>query len=265
MTQVDALGSGARFSGVGFDNVADFGGAHFDGDAHFEDSVFFGPATFRSTNFHAVYFSSKKSGGTHQFINNVDLLECSYDRIQVDWRSLLQYPNGKSRIQPYDRQPYIELENALRRSGSDEDADAVYEERRHVENRSLTGIRKLRDRLYWFVANYGIDLTHEFYLTLLFLGIGSWFFSRPGAVIKSWDDSETKIPWHEALHLAIHQFLPFGLPVKFSWSPSRRIIFKYAWPFQRASAYANFLQIIGWILIPLAAAALTGILRHGAQ
>jgi uncharacterized protein YjbI with pentapeptide repeats len=258
------FGSEVRFIGVRFDEKVDFAGAHFENDAHFEDSVFLGPSSFRSVIFRAVYFSPLEAAGKQQFMNDVDLLGCTYDRIQIDWRSLLRYPNGQSRIHPYDRQPYIELEAALRRSGSGEDADAVYAERHRVERQTLTGLPKVEDCLYWLTTNYGIDLWREFFLTLFFLGIGVVTFSRPGAV-QTATGEQTKISWYEAWSLAFHQFLPFGLPVKPAWTPSQRILCKYTWPFRKASAYANFLQIVGWILIPLAAASLAGFLRHGGQ
>jgi hypothetical protein len=254
------FGSEARFSKVRFDEEVDFVGTHFEGDAHFEDSMFAGPSSFRSAVFRAVYFSAAEAGGTRQFMGDVDLLGCTYDRIQVDWHSLLQYPNGQSRIQPYDRQPYIQLEAALRRSGSDEDADAVYAERRRVENQKLKGLARARDDLYWLLANYGIDLWRESIITALFLGIGMFVFARPGAVLTD-SGMETEISWWQALFLAIRQFLPFGLPTNSLWTPSQRIVFKFV----RPSAYANFLQIVGWILIPLAVASLAGFLRHGAQ
>jgi len=255
------FGSGVRFNGVKFDEGADFAGAQFEGDAHFEHSEFLGPSSFRSATFRAVYLSPADTGGTQQFESDVDLLGCTYERIQVDWRSLLRYPNGRSRVHPYDRQPYIELEAALRRAGSAEDADEVYSERRRVENRNLTGSRKVLDRIYFLLANYGIDGWHEFFITLLFLGLGTWVFSRPSAVVQNWDLGEAQISPSQALRLAFHQFLPFGLPVKPSWTPSRHIVFR----FLRASTYANFLQVLGWILIPLAAAWIAGFLRHGIQ
>ncbi len=83
-------------------------------------------------------------GGNSQFGGYVDLLGCTYDRIQVNWHMLLRYPDGKSRVDPYDRQPYVELEEVFRKSGSVEDADAVYAERRRVENMRLRGWRILR-------------------------------------------------------------------------------------------------------------------------
>jgi uncharacterized protein YjbI with pentapeptide repeats len=259
------FGSETRFSKVRFDGNVDFVGAHFEGDAHFEESVFVGPSSFRSAVFHAVYFSITESEGKPQFRSDIDLLGCIYDRIQIDWRSLMRYPNGQSRIQPYDRQPYIQLEAALRRLGADAEADAVYADRRRVENQKMAGLSKIMDSSYWLFANYGIDLCHEFVFTSLFVLIGILLFIQPGATLLEETGEETNISWYQALPLAIHQFLPFGLPVKPLWIPSRRTVFKFVWPFRTASAYANFLQIVGWILIPLAAAWLAGFLRHGAQ
>jgi len=69
-----------------------------------------------------------------QFGDDVDLLGCTYDRIEINWPSLLRYPNGQSRIHPYNRQPYVELEEVLRKAGFEEGADEVYAERRRVEN-----------------------------------------------------------------------------------------------------------------------------------
>ena len=250
------FGSEARFRNVRFDEKADFVGTHFDGDAHFEDSVFLGSSSFRSAIFRVVYFSEGETAIQQQFMSDVDLLGCTYDRIQVDWHSLLQYPNGRSRIQPYDRQPYIELDAALRKSGSDEDADAVYVERRRVENLRLKGSSKVRDYFYWLTANYGIDLWREFIITLIVLGIGTLLFAQPGAI-----EEEAKLSWYHALSVAFRQFLPFSLPAKPLWTPSRRLLFNLVSP----AVYANILQLLGWLLIPVAVAWFVGFLRHGAQ
>jgi len=255
--------SRVEFRGTTFDN-AEFIATHFDSDAHFENAVFLGPSSFRGAIFHAVYFSTTESEGKLQFRNDIDLLGCTYDRIQINWRSLLQYPNGQSRIHPYDRQPYIELEEVLRKAGFEADADEVYAERRRVENGK--GRRKLGDRLYWLIANYGIDLWHEIIVSLGFLLIGMWVFSRPRAVVTGESESETTISWRHALFLAVRQFLPFSLPVRPRWNPSRHVLCRWQrCPLLTAATYANLLQIVGWVLIPLAAAWLAGVLRHTAQ
>lgn len=255
------FGSGVRFTKVRFDGPTDFGGTRFGGDAHFEGSEFIGPTSFRSAAFRVLYLSGPETGKQQQFKSDIDLLGCTYDRIQVDWRSLLRYPTGQSRVQPYDRQPYIELEAVLRKSGSDEDADAVYAERRRAESQKSKGSSKIKNYLYWLTANYGIDLSHEFIIASLFLGIGAFLFAQAGAVLLGESGSEDKISWYQALAVAVRQFLPFGLPVKSIWTPSRRIIFMFVSP----AVYANFLQLLGWLLIPLAVAWFAGFLRHGAQ
>jgi uncharacterized protein YjbI with pentapeptide repeats len=260
-TQFD---SSAVFNGVSFDGRSGFVGARFDGDADFETSVFRGPVSFRSAIFHAVYFSKTATGEMPQFGDDVDLLGCTYDRIEINWPSLLRYPNGQSRIHPYNRQPYVELEEVLRKAGFEEGADEVYAERRRVENGK--GFRKLWDRLYWLTANYGIDLWHEFIGSLGFLLMGMWVLSRPSAVVNGESGSETTISWWSALCLAVRQFLPFSLPVKPRWTPSRHVLCRWQrWPLLTAATYANLLQIVGWILIPLAAAWFAGVLRHAAQ
>ncbi|HZW95295.1 MAG TPA: pentapeptide repeat-containing protein [Candidatus Eremiobacteraceae bacterium] len=261
------LSSEVRFVGVGFDGKADFSGAHFEGDVHFEDSVFHGPVSFRSTAFSAVYFSRTAREQPPQFAKDVDLIGCTYDRIQVDWQSFLRYPNGQSRVEPFDHQPYIYLAEVLRRAGSEKDADAVYEERLRVQSTKLSGWRKFKDNVYWLFANYGIDLWHESVAALLVLLLGALIFSRPAAVLSGEDSkTEVKISWRNAFFLAVHQFLPLSLPVKPEWSPSRRVLLKWRqYPLLTAATYANFLQIIGWIIIPLTVAALSGVLRRAAQ
>jgi len=75
---------------------------------------------------------------------------------------------------------------------------------------------------------------------------------------------KTEIPWYKAFSLAVHQFLPFSLPVEPQWKPSRLVLWRH-WGLMTAAFYANILHIVGWILIPLAAATLAGVLRHVAQ
>ncbi|MGB2628750.1 MAG: pentapeptide repeat-containing protein, partial [Candidatus Acidiferrum sp.] len=161
-----------RFSRVQFEGSVDFNGAHFDNDAHFEDSEFLGPTSFRSVTFKAVYLSAVEAGDKQPFQNDLDLLGCTYERIQVDWRGLFRYPNGNSRINPYDRQPYVELEEALRKSGSQDEANEVYLERRRVEHLKLTGMARVQDWAYRLLANYGINLWNEFWICSRALGLG---------------------------------------------------------------------------------------------
>ncbi len=94
-----------------------------------------------------------------QFQKAVDLRGCTYDRIQVDWRSLLRRRDGNERINPYDRQPYARLEKIFRAVGQDRAADKVYLERRRVERQRMfiqAPLSWLGDLLYKWIANYGV-------------------------------------------------------------------------------------------------------------
>jgi hypothetical protein len=289
----------ARFSGVKFEDAADFTGAHFaglaffskgpdpeganelsgssfhevsfdharfDGDADFTESTFANKVSFRETSFRTVYFSpTGMISGSQQFLGDIDLRGCTYDRIQAHLQSLLRYPDSeRSRVRPFDRQPYVELEEVLRKAGSDEQAKAVYLERRRVERDSMNWSAKIWDYFYWLAANYGTDLWGEFILTIFLIMLGSLIYLRSGAVVSEHREVGThnKITWWNAIALATHHFLPFGLPEKSQWTPSRCNL----WPPVplKAATYANILRISGWILVPLGAATLTGVLRRGA-
>lgn len=129
---------GAVFHDVNFDY------ARFEGDARLEDVEFLGSVSLRETSFRALKLSPTGSvvTGQQQFRDRVELGGCTYDRIEVDWRALLKRLPSASHPDRYDRQPYVQLENVLRASGSDEEADAVYLERRRVERRRKKGSPK---------------------------------------------------------------------------------------------------------------------------
>jgi hypothetical protein len=198
---------------------------------------------------------------TLQFGGDVDLRGCTYDRIRVDWKSLLQYPNGLSRVKPYDRQPYVQLESDFRKSGLEFRANEVYLERRTVEDSLLRGTAKFWDNIYWYLGDWGNDLWHEFWIALVFIFLGSLVFLSPEAVQKRENESPgKKISVGEAISLSIQLFLPIKLPAEPDWSPSRhRIPFLL---YLKSSSFGNFLSILGWVLIPLGVAFLAGVLRR---
>lgn len=247
----------AFFTKTSFQKVS-FEDATFRRDAYFTDTTFTKQVSFRETAFRTVFFSSDGMvSGSPQFLANIDLRGCVYDRIQTNWKLLLEYPDGHSRVQPYDRQPFIELEEVLRKSGLEREADAVYAQRRRIERRSLSFWPRIRETLYWLFANYGIDLWRESVIASGLLLLGALLFSRPGAVVPKSNvyAEETKISFLEGISLSVHAFLPFGLPVKPMWEPSRR---RSGVP----AAWANILRVCGWILVPLAVAFVTGVLRR---
>ncbi len=248
--------AGALFHSVSFDH------AQFESDADFSNTIFAGTVSFRDTGFRSVYFSpSGKVRGVEQFSADVDLRGCTYERIQAKWDSLLSDTDKGSRIQPYDRQPFVVLESFLRKVGDDEQANSVYLRRRAIEHSQLHGALRFWDTLYRWIANYGNDLRQEVFIAFILLFTGVFVFSRLGAVEPTDRTSflPARISLWTAFWLSAHQFLPLGLPVKPPWSPTRQRVLLIS-----AASYANFLQLLGWILVPLGIAALSGVLRHAA-
>jgi uncharacterized protein YjbI with pentapeptide repeats len=141
-----------NFRKASFMKAVSFSGAMVDGPALFEDAIFQDSAIFSLCRLNGVCdFSGTKfvgnlslneatarvlrfkratdSTGPDQFEAKVDLRGCTYDRIEAEWRSLLEH------LDPYGRQPYAQLEKSLRSVGEDAEANAVYLRRRKAERR----------------------------------------------------------------------------------------------------------------------------------
>jgi hypothetical protein len=265
---INLMGASA-LPGASFQKV-DFDHARFDDDANFAETKFWGNTSFRAASFRTVYFATgdTKLLPDDQFAGELDLRGTTYDRIETHWSSLLRTRDGQSRIKPYDREPFVQLETVLRKVGAEEEANAVYLERRRVEHDSLSGTAWLFDQIYKLVGNFGNDLWNELRIALCILALGTIIFSRDGAVTLRESDTEPfKLNLWSALWLSIHEFLPVALPMKPTCEPSRRRI-ALPWPGRKPfelctfSSYANFLGASGFVLVPLAVVALTGLLRH---
>src|SRR5437660_79103 len=187
---------GTGFNSAKFGGEADFTAASGARDAYFLGTEFRGPVSFREARFQVVHFGqpAQSLAASKRWLMNkrpkllnptrfeapVDLRGFTYDRIYVNLDELFR------KLETTDRQPYTQLEDALRKVGADARANEVYLERRRVERKRLfSGRRLLRwgpDWLYMAVANYGIRpyrlLLYAFALVLL----GAVLFSRPGAL-----------------------------------------------------------------------------------
>ena len=130
----------AIFKGVRFAGAASFEKTQFKGptefsetaaqrDALFDCAVFSDKVSFCEAKFHVVLFredtlEKAPDGSLLQFAQPVDLRGFTYERIRVAWRDLLD------KLTPYDRQPYTQLETAIRATGEDRMANDVYHRRR---------------------------------------------------------------------------------------------------------------------------------------
>src|SRR5258708_15772088 len=116
-----------------------FDHARFQQETNFETTRFERKAGFVETAFRAVDFaktgkvaSSNGTDSLEQFGGRIDLRGCTYDRIQVEWKSLLRMKNGQSRVE-YDRQPFAKFEKKIRNMCTDYQAKKISLERIRVK------------------------------------------------------------------------------------------------------------------------------------
>jgi len=229
-----------------------FNYAIFENDAHFEGARFEGSLSLRGTQFKALWFSpTGQVDGHEQFSSTIDLRGAVYDRIETDWKALLINSNGGRRQEPYDRQPYVQLQQALKSAGLEGPADDVYLEQMKNE----THARRWNSRWYYLiygkVFNYGVGARPWLAVALIF-ALGAILFSLPGATTSERYTGATLLPriW-AGMGLSFRYLLPFNLPFESAWKPR-------GW----AVHVANSIRLIGWILIPILVLIVTGVIHR---
>jgi hypothetical protein len=221
-------------------------------------------------------------GGAH--FPTVDLRGFTYQRLSSDWRHLL----GK--MEPYDRQVYINLANSLRSAGDDREADRVFLARKRRELCiAWERLRRRKDaaglpwsetlgeapRVVWqlvqrWLFNYGVRPLRLLVISVLFLALGCIVFSQRGAVDYKdprlmatqprRDPLVQPLSWRESLGYSLRLFIPIvELPAGGQWvpSPSHVIPLPGGVTYE---AYASMHRLAGAILVPLGVAALSGVL-----
>jgi uncharacterized protein YjbI with pentapeptide repeats len=279
--------SGAIFKGfvefirVEFKGGVEFSATRMESDASFEYSKFYESAVFSGAYIRNAKFrpdiTDHIPDGRAQFYGTVDFRGFSYEQISVAWNELFD------RLSPYDRQVYIRFEEYLRETGDDRAANRVYISRRLAERRqmALTDDRwgQFSDGLYRVVANYGVRPFRLIGYTLVLLALGTWIFLPTGSVTLRKDAAElpsrNQDSWSvfDAFGVSLHQLLPIEIPLGSQWQPSDKPqhlnMMVAGRTLQigtvRPSFVATILRIAGWILAPLALAAVTGVLRRARQ
>lgn len=276
----------ASFGGAHFAGVADLLGATFYGNAdfyavsasglaRFEYCTFCRKASFNEATVTSLHFSTEEEASARpQFQSDVNLVGCSYQHLTGDLRKLV------ARLEPYDRQPYAQLEKVLRAAGRAWDADKIYLEGRHRERRLKW---KRGDFAGWFIslvywagANYGVRPIQLVIFAAALLTLGTLYFSSAGTVRedkpvnRSGTAPRGRLSNFEAFGVSLHQFLPVQVPLGSRWVPIEQpavvalpgISKSLPPPLSIPSFFATFfLRLAGWILVPLGVAALTGLLR----
>ena len=290
---------GASFIGARFGGPADFtyaafekGGscdrgaafdyASFEQDAHLEKAVFRCKASFRETRFRVVNFSKNgRVDNENQFQDILDLSGCTYDRIQVNWKSFLtserklfwKIKRRETRIE-YDLQPYIQLEHALRNAGEDQAAAKVYLERRRVHRKQKwkrSGFWKIGwvwDMVHFLLARYGVRPWQLPLISLAAIVVGFLVFLQPNALelkpeLQKINTTETRT-CVDVFGVTLRYFLPgVEVPLGSKWLPSDQRIAVCGTQIKTIpSVWAFILRIIGWIVVPVGILVLTGFVRR---
>ena len=259
---------GTTFELVNFGRAVAFNGASAQGVLAFNGSHFRDQLAFYGTSFPVITFTGEAadSAPDPQFAGPVDLRNFRYDSMTVAWRDLL----SKSE---YDRQPYVQMENALRAAGRDDMAEEVYLSRRIEEGKRLSGnpVRWVLDRLFYLIAGYGVRPLRLVSLCGMLLALGTWLFSRPGTVkLKESKDASGPPPRlspSKALGVAFQHFLPgIDIPGACDWVPEANPVFikltrNFGVPVNPAFWTTVLLRIPGLIIIPLFLGITSGLLR----
>jgi len=276
---------------IGFDRAAfkgktDFSTATAKCSVSFLGATFCSAVSFRDGDFQGVCFEPTQEvhsvgqvRGPAHFGDrcSLDLLGFVYRRIYVSLKALLP------RIAGSERQPYAQLEHALRNSGDDERADEVYLTRRRIERRRMFSeghwLRWFADFLYFWIGRYGVRPYRLGIYALLLVLIGTVIFLQPHN-LQPKDGKPNPAPaaassnpagnlhgkeetpdaggsfsknFTRALGVSVHEFLPAEVPVGSNWVPVP------GWP----SVYATVcLRLFGSILVGIGIGSVTKLLRR---
>lgn len=253
------IGNDAFFNGAEFCQLAKFDNAKIKMDTHFERTIFFNDVNFKDASLKTIYFGKPEV----KFHGKIDLRGCKYEFIDPDssWKKIM------GNLYPYDRHPFTHLEATFRRSGKDNLADDVYYDRKCREFKENITIKTPRawllDRLQWLLTGYGVRLYNLFLAILIILFIGTCIFHLEGAVIDiqqpSLIDSNLTLNVYDSFWVSFNTFLPIEIPSGKDWESSTQIIPLLGIKF---TSFATFMNIAGWILVPLVVAGITGLLKR---
>ena len=244
---------GASVTRAAFPQGADFSSARFEGTLDLTDSSF---RTLRLTSLSQWTDGPIELRGStyEEFIGNVGALLQAFTRA--------------------DRPVLTRLERSLRQVGQDDEADEVYLQNQRREQRQCWQDHKYGEwffrSLYGLLGNYGVRPYRLLVFSVVLIWLGAMVFQIPGAVAHK-DQSQaragTRVTRFEAVALSICYFLPVEFPLEEEWiAATKPLTFSPPWLRKpivvRPAAIANFvLRLSGWIVVPLALAAVTGLLK----
>jgi Pentapeptide repeats (9 copies) len=280
---------GACFDYAKFNGAADFSASVSDRDLTFIGTVFCAPICFMEARSKVVFFGNPcpapasaslwqkltRSNSTvdrsAKIDDSIDFRGFQYERIYVDLDLLFK------RFQPFDRQPYSQLESSLRLIGEERAAHRGYLERRRQERKLKFGLFSMHhwilDWLYKLGANYGIRPYRLVLCGFILVGMGVVVFSQSRALVPK-DKTQGIECSRRAMEASIHYFLPMDSPVGAECIPASEVVkVSVPIPFMtrrvilpaRPDWCGTALRVLGTILMGIGVAASSGLLRRIAR
>jgi uncharacterized protein YjbI with pentapeptide repeats len=231
--------------------TADFKGMKVRGYAFFNGAVFEGPVDFRYADFVWLELSGLSwSKVADQF----HMQGMSYKYIRADeeesesHKALLTLADQSA----YGADVYSNLEEFFLRQGYRDDADRAFiagKSRERKEN--LHGLGWVGSWLLYLLVGYGRHPSNAGYLCVFVVGLGFFLFSREKMELQKSEDAERV---YNRFWYSLGLFLPFvNLQAAELWKPKTE-----------HALLRNYVRVhilLGWVLIPIVLAALTGFIK----
>ena len=150
---------------------------------------------------------------------------------------------------PYSPQPYMELEKFLRTHGNPQKADEVYIAMHRGERKQLSWWKQPFDVLLDVLVGYGRKPWRAVVGVLILAVAGAFAFTR-GSMEPEDKSTDT---WYNPFWYSLDLLSPIDLGIAKKWRASES--------HNRLRDYAQIHRFLGWILIPLVVAAITGLIK----
>lgn len=195
------------------------------------------------------------------FQGGIDLRGIKCDRFEAaSWKRL--------DIQPFDLQPFLEIEKGLRNAGRGAEADSFYitAMKRETSNRRRVGgfwasFAVLLRWFYWLLAGFGVRPLRFLGWVAVLVIVGAMVYSQAGAITKGDHPSlcEGGVTNFDAILLSVQMLVPLGRQLNDSCQPTAGQAAVLPWgisllSFMDVATFAALESFLGWIVTPVAAA-----------
>jgi hypothetical protein len=243
----------------------DFQDMRVSGNAFFTDAVLAGPADFAYTDIGGIFYANRNCFRSRPVqLGGIRFHEINAGREEHSCTNLLSLLMQAT----FSDDIYENSEALFRRTGNHHLADTVYIERRWREREGLPWFKRWWNLFLWSSVGYGRRPWLAFLWSAGFVVLGYFIFRESKEKIresmhggelakmeqqKSSDHKRT----YNAFWYSLDLLAPaIDLHVADFWKPKEKI--------PHAAFYRSYVRvqrILGWILIPIGLAALTGIIR----